>query len=150
MTVAPEPTGRVRGLFADVSDSERRDGGPELVIWGEHPVIPVPVLPRRKKEMAPSRGRAAASIVTSAAAPSSRSISSRKISDAGLGAALRRGVNAGRRRLQLHFSKNMVDWCLAGVVAAGPVEQASRLYASMAVDGDDLVIPSRSGAERAT
>jgi hypothetical protein len=44
----------------------------------------------------------------------------------------------------------MVDWCLAGVVAAGPVEQASRLYASMAVDGDDLVIPSRSGAERAT
>jgi hypothetical protein len=58
--------------------------------------------------------------------------------------------NNERRRLQLHFSKNMVDWCFAGFVAAGPVEQASRHYASMAVDGDDLVILSRSGDERAT
>lgn len=57
--------------------------------------------------------------------------------------------NNERRRLQLHFSKNMVDWCFAGLVAAGPVEQASRHYASMAVDGDDLVILSRSGDERA-
>jgi hypothetical protein len=57
--------------------------------------------------------------------------------------------NNERRRLQLHFSKNMVDWCFAGLVAAGPVEQASRHYASMAIDGDDLVILSRSGDERA-
>jgi hypothetical protein len=54
-----------------------------------------------------------------------------------------------RRRLQLHFSRNMVDWCFAGLVAAGPTEVASRHYASMAIDGDDLVILSRSGDERA-
>jgi hypothetical protein len=44
----------------------------------------------------------------------------------------------------------MVDWCFAGLVAAGPLEQASQHYASMAVDGDDLVILSRSGDEQAT
>ena len=38
---------------------------------------------------------------------------------------------------------------LAGLVATGPVEKASRHYASMAIDGDDLVILSRSGDERA-
>ena len=57
--------------------------------------------------------------------------------------------NNERRRLQLHFSKNMVDWCFAGLVAVGPVEQASRHYASMEIDGNDLVILSRSGDERA-
>jgi hypothetical protein len=57
--------------------------------------------------------------------------------------------NNERRRLQLHFSKNMIDWCFAGLVAAGPVEQASRHYASMAIDGDDLVVLSRSGDARA-
>ena len=31
-----------------LSDRERRDGAPELVIRGEHPVIPMPVLPRRR------------------------------------------------------------------------------------------------------
>ena len=57
--------------------------------------------------------------------------------------------NDERRRLQLHFSKNMVDWCFAGLVAVGPVEVASRHYASMAIDGDDLFVLSRSGDERA-
>lgn len=57
--------------------------------------------------------------------------------------------NNQRRRLQLHFSKNMVDWCFAGLVATGPVEKASRHYASMEIDGEDLVILSRSGDERA-
>ena len=57
--------------------------------------------------------------------------------------------NNERRRLQLHFSKNMVDWCFAGLVAAGTVEQASRHYASMAIDGNDLYVLSRSGDERA-
>ncbi len=57
--------------------------------------------------------------------------------------------NNERRRLQLHFSKNMVDWCFAGLVAVGPIEKASRHYASMAIDGDDLVVLSRSGDERA-
>ena len=43
----------------------------------------------------------------------------------------------------------MVDWCFAGLVAVGPVEKASRHYASMAIDGEDLVILSRSGDEHA-
>ncbi len=57
--------------------------------------------------------------------------------------------NNERRRLQLHFSRNMIDWCFAGLVATGPVEKASRHYASMIIDGDDLVVLSRSGDERA-
>ncbi|MBR5309086.1 MAG: exo-alpha-sialidase [Clostridia bacterium] len=50
-----------------------------------------------------------------------------------------------RDRLQLSFSKNMVDWCFAGIVAKGDSEKQSRHYACMAIDGDDLVIVSRSG-----
>ena len=57
--------------------------------------------------------------------------------------------NNERRRLQLHFSKNCVDWCFAGLVAVGPVEYASRHYASMIIDGDDLHVLSRSGDEQA-
>ena len=54
-----------------------------------------------------------------------------------------------RRRMQLHFSRNMVDWCFAGLVAVGPVEKASRHYASMIIDGDDLHVLSRSGDKNA-
>ena len=57
--------------------------------------------------------------------------------------------NNERRRLQLHFSTNCIDWCFAGLVAVGPVERGSRHYASMAIDGDDLHVLSRSGDERA-
>ncbi len=54
-----------------------------------------------------------------------------------------------RHRLVLHFSKNMVDWCFAGVVAIGASPKQSRHYAAMDIDGDDLVILSRSGDEEA-
>lgn len=54
-----------------------------------------------------------------------------------------------RRRLVLHFSKNMIDWCFAGLVAIGENERASRHYGSMTVAGDDLLIVSRSGDEQA-
>ncbi len=57
--------------------------------------------------------------------------------------------NNERRRLQLHFSKNMVDWCFAGIVAMGEADNASRHYASMVVDGDDLLVLSRSGDDQA-
>jgi hypothetical protein len=57
--------------------------------------------------------------------------------------------NNERRRLQLHFSRNMMDWCFAGLVAVGTIEKASRHYASMAIDGDDLLVLSRSGDEHA-
>jgi len=50
-----------------------------------------------------------------------------------------------RRRLQLHFSKNAMDWCFAGIVAIGQTHLHSRHYASMVIDGDDLHVLSRSG-----
>ena len=57
--------------------------------------------------------------------------------------------NNERRRLALHFSRNLVDWCFAGLVAVGETEKASRHYASMAIDGEDLLVLSRSGDARA-
>ena len=57
--------------------------------------------------------------------------------------------NNERQRLVLHFSKNMVDWCFAGLVAVAPGNRGSRHYASMDFDGDDLVILARSGDEHA-
>ena len=50
-----------------------------------------------------------------------------------------------RSRLQLHFSTNMVDWVFAGIVAIGETANCARHYASMAIDGDDLIVLSRSG-----
>jgi hypothetical protein len=58
--------------------------------------------------------------------------------------------NNERHRLQLHFSKNCMDWCFAGLVAAGTTERHARNYASMAIDRDDLVILCRSGDEYAS
>ncbi|HEX2948186.1 MAG TPA: sialidase family protein [Armatimonadota bacterium] len=57
--------------------------------------------------------------------------------------------NNERQRLALHFSKNMVDWCFAGLVAMGDSIIQSRHYASMVCDGDDLVVLSRSGDAQA-
>jgi len=53
--------------------------------------------------------------------------------------------NNERHRLQLHFSRNCVDWCFAGLVALGSSAGQSRHYASMVIDGDDLHVLSRSG-----
>jgi hypothetical protein len=57
--------------------------------------------------------------------------------------------NNERHRLQLHFSKNMVDWCFAGLVAVGTTPGEGRHYASMAFDGENLCVLSRSGDSRA-
>lgn len=54
-----------------------------------------------------------------------------------------------RHRLQLHFSRNCVDWCFAGIVAMGDTPKQARHYASMAFAGEDLLVLSRSGDERA-
>lgn len=54
-----------------------------------------------------------------------------------------------RHRLVLHFSRNLVDWCFAGVVAQSDSPREARHYASMDIDGEDLVILSRSGDQRA-
>lgn len=50
-----------------------------------------------------------------------------------------------RDRLVLHFSKNMVDWVFAGLVSKGDSPKQSRHYGSMDIDGEDLIIVSRSG-----
>ncbi len=54
-----------------------------------------------------------------------------------------------RQRMQLHFSKNLFDWCFAGIVADGGSAGQSRHYPSMVIDGDDLCILARSGDQRA-
>lgn len=54
-----------------------------------------------------------------------------------------------RDRLALHFSRNMVDWCFAGLVAQSGHDKQSRHYASMDFDGEDMIILSRSGDEDA-
>jgi hypothetical protein len=48
--------GRRRGIppLADVPDRERRDGPPQLVIRRKHPVVAMPVLPRRRDEIGES------------------------------------------------------------------------------------------------
>lgn len=57
--------------------------------------------------------------------------------------------NNERHRLQLHFSKNCVDWCFAGLVAVGETVKQARHYASMIIDNDDLLVLSRSGNQQA-
>jgi len=56
--------------------------------------------------------------------------------------------NNERHVLALHFSKNMIDWRMAGVVAQGNSPKEARHYASMLIDGDDLLVGSRSGDHR--
>ncbi len=54
-----------------------------------------------------------------------------------------------RRRLALSYSPDLLKWTFAGLVAVGPSDNAARHYASMIIHGDDLLIVSRSGDERA-
>ena len=54
-----------------------------------------------------------------------------------------------RHRLVLYFSKNMFDWCFAGVIAIGKTAKQSRHYASMVIKDNDILILSRSGDENA-
>ena len=51
VTVAPMPAGHRLLALSDVPDRQRRDGPPELVVGCKHPVIPVPVLARRRHEI---------------------------------------------------------------------------------------------------
>lgn len=52
-----------------------------------------------------------------------------------------------RDRLTLHYSRNMVDWVFAGLIDKGGSSKEARHYGSMAIDGDDLLVVSRSGDE---
>jgi hypothetical protein len=51
VTVTPMPARRGVAPLADVPDRQRRDGPPELVIRGKHPVRAVPVLSRRRDKV---------------------------------------------------------------------------------------------------
>lgn len=57
--------------------------------------------------------------------------------------------NNERHRLALHFSRNCVDWCFAGLVTDSGHPGQSRNYASMVIDGPDIHVLSRSGDARA-
>lgn len=54
-----------------------------------------------------------------------------------------------RNRLVLYFFKNGFDWCFAGIVAVTGCENAFRSYVSRSIDGNDLLVVSRSGDENA-
>ncbi len=57
--------------------------------------------------------------------------------------------NNERHRMVLYFSKNLVDWCFAGLVCKSESPKEARHYAAMDIDGDDLIILSRSGDKNA-
>ena len=52
--------------------------------------------------------------------------------------------NQERHRLALHFSKNCIDWCFAGLVAAVDDVGQSHHGGNMVIDGDDLQILMRT------
>jgi hypothetical protein len=54
-----------------------------------------------------------------------------------------------RHRLVLHFSRNCIDWCFAGLIDKTNDPRQARSYPSMAFDGEDLLVLSRSGGEGA-
>jgi len=49
-----------------------------------------------------------------------------------------------RRQIALHFSRNCMDWCFAGLVVAGDEVTRSCYHAGAAIDGDDLVMLMRT------
>ena len=50
-----------------------------------------------------------------------------------------------RRVLGLYASRNLFDWHLTGIVSAGETRLCSRHYSSLVIDGDDILVASRSG-----
>ena len=54
-----------------------------------------------------------------------------------------------RSRLALYFSKNMFDWCFAGMIANEKTPRCSRNYPFLAVSGNDLLIFCQSGDKEA-
>lgn len=54
-----------------------------------------------------------------------------------------------RRRLELLYSSNGIEFQSAGLVAEGKGKLDSRHYASLLIDGDDLLVLARSGDSRA-
>ena len=54
-----------------------------------------------------------------------------------------------RHRMALHFSKNAVDWCFAGLVAKVDDVGQSHHGGNMIIDGEDLILLLRTADENA-
>ena len=61
----------------------------------------------------------------------------------------RKEPTAERRLLRLFYSSNGIEFRCAGTVAEGKGKLDSRHYASLLIDGDDLLVLARSGDSRA-
>lgn len=60
---------------------------------------------------------------------------------------LEKGQSPDRRYLMLYFGHDGMNWLPAGCVAFAPTSSQSFMYPSMVLDGDDLVVLSRTGRE---
>ena len=65
----------------------------------------------------------------------------------GLAKNLWRGWGKERRFLMLHYSRDALNWFPAGVLAMWPQERQAYNYCSLLVDGDDLLLVSRTAEE---
>lgn len=57
--------------------------------------------------------------------------------------------NNERNRLQLHFSKNCIDWCFAKILFCGNDDKFSRNYPSMIIKNNDIHYVCRTGDQDA-
>jgi len=57
--------------------------------------------------------------------------------------------NNERHRQALYFSKNLFDWCFAGMIAYSDNPRVSRHYGNLIIRGNDLLLLNRSGDEQA-
>lgn len=48
------------------------------------------------------------------------------------------------QRLVLHFSRNLVDWCFAGLITTGANATEKRHFPALEIDGEDLVVAAVS------
>ena len=92
MTVAPMPAGRGLALLANVADGQRRDGPPQLVIRRKHPVVAMPVLPRRGHEIGQAVQKLKWRELDDAIGPRPRGLSATTPSDPGGGLVPREHV----------------------------------------------------------
>ena len=92
MTVAPMPAGRGLALLANVADGQRRDGPPQLVIRRKHPVVAMPVLPRRGHEIGQTVHKLKWRELDDAIGPRPRGLSATTPSDPGGGLVPREHV----------------------------------------------------------
>ena len=69
--------------------------------------------------------------------------------DKGADTSRHEGPQDVRNELGLYYSSNAMDWNFAGIVSATDSINQARSYPSMVIDGNDLLVVSRSGDEDA-